>query len=217
MNNRKREFKRKSGFRDSKLFVIATEGEKTEVKYFQNMVSKEWYYNSRIHVEVIDREIPGRSPNHVIDLLNEFKKNYRLRSDDELWLVIDMDRWGDRLLSQVLTLCNQKSYHLAVSNPCFELGMLLHLKSLEGISDDEKERLQENRRISSSRRYIESQIINILGSYNRSNPDCSNFLPYVQDAITRAEHLDKNPEHDWPNELGARVYLLVRKIVSISQ
>ena len=56
MIREKREFKRKSGFRDAKLIVIATEGEKTETKYFREIVSKDWYPNSRIHVEVIEKK-----------------------------------------------------------------------------------------------------------------------------------------------------------------
>jgi hypothetical protein len=55
--------------------------------------------------------------------------------------------------------------------------------------------------------------LNILGAYNKSKPNTSQFLPNVRLAIIRAIELDTHPEHRWPNDLGSRVYLLVNQIL----
>src|SRR5260221_11407935 len=92
----KRQFKprvRGSGFRDAKLIVIATEGSKTEKKYFNDLASDDRYRNPRVHVEVLERTSTASSPNHVIEELNKFRSVFKLNKFDELWLVIDVDRW----------------------------------------------------------------------------------------------------------------------------
>jgi len=113
----KRSFTRRSGFRDSRLIIIAAEGEKTESKYFNAL--REITSNSRVHIEVLPRT-GSSDPLQVLEELNKFNTTYQLRkSDDALWLVIDVDRWGGKKLSEVSQLCLQKGYFLAISNPAF--------------------------------------------------------------------------------------------------
>ena len=70
--------KRRSGNRDAKLIVIATEGTKTEKKYFDSLV--EAYFIPNIHVEVLDRINGGSDPKTVLKTLDNFRKKYSLRS-----------------------------------------------------------------------------------------------------------------------------------------
>lgn len=204
---------RGSGFRDAKLIVIAAEGMNTEKKYFSDVVSKKYYYNPRVHVEVLHREETASSPNNVIKQLDEFRREYRLNKFDELWMVIDFDRWGIKVLSQIAAQCVAKGYYLAVSNPCFELWLLLHLKDLEEYKQTELDELLNNRKISKKRCLLEAELVNLLGSYNKSNPDTSKLLPYIYDAIERAKKIDTDSKLRWPNGLGTRVYLLADNIL----
>jgi hypothetical protein len=57
---------------------------------------------------------------------------------DVLWLVIDTDRWGDKQLSEVTSECVSKHFRLAVSNPCFELWLILHYEDSDSISKTAK-------------------------------------------------------------------------------
>ena len=80
MGRQKRSFTRKSGFRDSKLIVIATEGVKTEKKYFSDISTH--FKNSRIHVEVLIRDDDSlSSPEHILEELNKFYSEYGLSDD----------------------------------------------------------------------------------------------------------------------------------------
>jgi hypothetical protein len=202
----KKEFIRRTGLRDAKLIVIASEGQRTEPKYFTDLKNK--FLRSSLHVEILDRFVSASSPSHVLAHLNKFKTKYKLGRDDELWMVIDVDRWREEKLSDVAGKCRDKGFLIAVSNPCFELWLLLHLDEFDHYNEEQKNRLFQN-----SQRFIEREIRQILGSFNKSNLDTSKFLPYVENAVIRARILDINPNSRWPNSLGTRVYLLVEKIL----
>ena len=46
--------------------------------------------------------------------------------DDSLWLMFDIDRWGEKNISEICRQARQKQYQLAISNPCFEVWLYLH-------------------------------------------------------------------------------------------
>ena len=211
----KREFKpryRKSGFRDCRLIIISTEGTRTEKTYFEEMASPRYYHNPRVHVKVLDRLTNASSPHHIMAMLNAFQKEFSLKKDDELWMVIDLDRWRNRELSTVAAQCQQKCYELAVSNPCFEFWLLLHVKSVSDYTEEELQEFEENQYVSPERTCLEKELVNVLGSYNKARLNASAFLPFVDNAIQQAKVLDTHPEHRWPNCLGTRVYRLAESI-----
>ncbi|HNB54895.1 MAG TPA: RloB family protein [Anaerolineales bacterium] len=205
---------RQSGYRNPKLIIIAAEGTHTEKRYFEDLATS--YAQSNIHVEVLERVDTGSDPETVLKVLDKFRAQYSLRMDtDELWLVIDVDRWKEKQLSEVGSLCAQKNYGYAVSNPCFELWFLLHLKSLSEYPEETLQAFRENKRPNAkhSRTRLELELVALLGGYSKANPDTGQFLQNVQVAIDRAKALDINPEHRWPNDLGTRVYLIAEKII----
>lgn len=205
---------RPSGFRDSRLIIIAAEGAETEKKYFEDLASQ--YENRRrVHVEVLARSTQASSPKHIMRMLDQFKREYLLKPADELWMVIDRDRWQEQELSDIAAQCKQKQYQLAVSNPCFELWLLLHIKSLSDYTPQVLQELAENRHVSANRTRLDQELLDLLGSYNKQNPDMTRFLPFVETAIKRARELDVCPEHRWPNNLGTRVYLLAESIKTV--
>lgn len=203
---------RATKLRDSRLIVVATEGV-TERRYLQTLISPEFFQKSRIHVEVLDERDPTKSsPEHVITDLDKFKREYRLDSDDQLWMMIDHDRWGDAKLDHIARLANQKGYNLAVSSPCFELWILLHLESWERFGNEQKLALLDQGK-QRGRTNLESRILESLGSYNKSNPKCERFVENVHVACARARQLDIAPETRWPQGLCTRVYRLAEEIL----
>lgn len=199
----KRTFTRKSGLRDSKLIIIATEGEKTEKAYFNGIAFSTIYRHSGVHVEVLERLDGGSDPKNCLRSLTKFKSEYHLNSNDELWLVCDVDTWGDRKLSEVNQLCRQKGYKLAVSNPCFEIWLLFHhIKVSE--SNDEFGAL--------ACIHITEKLKDVLGAYNKSNLKIEDFINQVPAAISEAKALDK-PAEAWPNGVGSKVFAIVESIL----
>ena len=187
---------RRYNIRDARLFVIATEGAKTDESYFKI------FNNSRIKIAVIPTGLENDSaPQYVIERLNEFTEEYTLNEDDTLWLVLDVDRWGTKNLSSVYRQAKQKKYRLAISNPCFEAWLCLHLGDLD--PDD------------TSSKDFKTRLRSILGSYNGSNLDVAPFVKRIQDAVRRAKELHPNANENWPQTPGSHVYRVVEMILKV--
>lgn len=204
-------------FRDARLIVIAAEGKDTERIYFEALANK--YINPRVHVHILKREKEEQnnsSPKHVLRQLVDYEKQYELESDDELWLVVDRDRWTDEMLSNVATKCAQDYYlHIALSNPCFELWLLLHLVDVALLSPEERQLWIENRRASKNANpYLKVLLRQAMGSYHEANYDAEMLIEHVGEAIDRAKSLDTNLTDRWPQTLGTRVYLLAESVMN---
>lgn len=208
---------RREAFRDARLIVIASEGKDTERIYFKALAKE--YTNPRVHVHILKRsedEKNNSSPEHVLEQLNEYKCQYELEADDELWLVTDKDHWTEAMLSRVATECMQDvSMHMALSNPCFELWLLLHLVDVSSLTPEEQLLWMENRRKSkSSNPYLKVLLRQKMGSYHESAYDVLTLIQHVEVAIERARLLDKNLADRWPQTLGTRVYLLAESVMN---
>lgn len=208
---------RREAFLDARLIVIASEGKDTERIYFKALAKE--YTNPRVHVHILKRsedEKNNSSPEHVLEQLNEYKCQYELEADDELWLVTDKDHWTEAMLSRVATECMQDvSMHMALSNPCFELWLLLHLVDVASLTPEEQRLWMENRRKSkSSNPYLKVLLRQKMGSYHESAYDVLTLIVHVEVAIERARLLDKNPADRWPQTLGTRVYLLAESVMN---
>ena len=208
---------RQEAFRDARLIVIASEGKDTERIYFKALAKE--YTNPRVHVHILERseaEQNNSSLEHVLKQLNDYKEQYALEADDERWLVIDKDRWTEAMLSRVATECTQDEYmHMALSNPCIELWLLLHLVDATSLSLEEQQQWLENRR--NSRRtdpYLKMRLRQEMGSYHEAAYDAQMLIVHVEEAKERAKALDKNPADRWPQTLGTRVYLLAESVMN---
>ncbi|HEY6327990.1 MAG TPA: RloB family protein [Blastocatellia bacterium] len=177
--------------RDTRLIVMATEGEQTEKQYFA------MFRSSRIQVRVIPSDGGLSSPRHVLERLDAYRNEFQIGGDDELWLMIDVDRWGDRNLSQVCSAARRKGYRLAVSNPCFELWIYLHFLDLTGAAMECS--------------WYEQQIRAHHGSYNKSNLAVDALKPLAGDAIGRARDA-ANEGHLWPASAGTDVFRVVEQV-----
>ncbi len=208
---------RREAFRDARLIVIASEGKDTERIYFKALAKE--YTNPRVHVHILERskdEQNNSSPEHVLKQLNDYKGHYELESDDELWLVVDRDRWTEAMLSRVATECAQDNFmHVALSNPCIELWLLLHLVDATLLTPEEQQLWMENRRKSKNADpYLKVRLRQEMGSYHESSYDAKMLIEHVEVAIARAKALDKNPADRWPQTLGTRVYLLAESVMN---
>lgn len=208
---------RREAFRDARLIVIASEGKDTERIYFKALAKE--YTNLRVHVHILERsenEQNNSSPEHVLQQLNDYKSKYDLEADDELWLVVDKDRWTEAMLSHVATECSQEvAMHMALSNPCFELWLLLHMEDAASLSPEEQEQWMKNRRRSKNADpYLKVRLRQKMGSYHESSYDALTLIAHIEDAIERARALDKNPTDRWPQTLGTRVYLLAKSVMN---
>ncbi len=120
--------------RDYRLFAIACEGhrEKEYLEQFEGI-------SRRVIVEYIKDEDypedPPSAPAHVLRRAIKYVESNALNDEDSIWLVMDVDKWGDKILNEIHDYCQQQSnWRIIISNPCFEIWLLYHTRvNLEGI------------------------------------------------------------------------------------
>ncbi len=189
----RRKFKRPIGQRRyKKLFVIASEGAKTEPQYFKMLNA----IDSVIHFKCLKNKHDS-SPNGVLKLMKGHIRSNSLKKTDEAWLVIDKDRWTDQQINQLYSWSEEKdSYNLALSNPKFEYWLLLHFENGSGIS---------------SSRNCSERLERYLPDYNKDIQE-TKLKPKIRQATERAKAKDTPPCPDWPRRTGTTVYKLVEKL-----
>lgn len=200
MGKRQR-FERRVAFRfTKKLFLIASEGAETEPSYFEE-------FKLRVSRDSIIRVKLVANPNHkshpiaVLKRLAAAAKEMGTKPGDELWLVIDRDAWSEPDLNTVCVAAKKNGFHVALSNPCFELWLYLHLKENRNFID---------------RHQCQRELENVCESYaknGKSGYDAKSLIAEVHKAIGRAKSLDLRPQDPWPKTQATRVYLLVEKLL----
>lgn len=208
-SRRKRPLDRELHQRDTTLCVIAVEGAKTEAIYFKIFSDpRQPTFNKRVQVvPLIDDENHRSSPEALLERLDDYRKKNDYTDADQFWLVCDLDHWEDHgKLQTALTNCKQRKYCIAVSNPNFELWLLLHFESdLNGIL---------GLSLGDQKSAITDRLRQILGGYSKNRFQVDMLVPNVQTAITNSENLDNPPTTGWPNSVGTTVYRLVKWICS---
>ena len=212
MRNRK-SFERPEGVRSSRLVVIASEGKETENIYFEQL--KASLHASGVQIEVLRRDSNESSPEHIYRQIQDFAAKYDMDEDDQLWAVVDKDRWTEKMLSGVAKKCSQNKYFIfCLSNPCFELWLILHLEDVAQYAEEDREKLSENKKIKrNGYTWTKNRLRELMDGYSESKYEVTKLLPEIEKAIERASKLDSNPNDRWPQSVGTRVYRLVNSIL----
>jgi len=192
--------------RDYKLFAVACEGEKREPEYFK-LFSR---MSKKIKVDVIedivsDEDIAGKyrhahrsSPQWVLDRAVRYIDKVSLIDEDELWFVIDTDRWAEKQIRNLANYCNEHAnWNIAISNPCFEVWLYFHKSS----------------KIEDSPSKTCEQLKHEISTFEKGGYHPYKFIPYLHDAIDNAENADKNPVHFFPEYKTTKVYLLAKALL----
>ena len=141
---------------------------------------------------------------NVTDILN----NYEITFDKEidyLCLVVDRDpeSFTEFQFDDVLKTCKQNNFEFLISNPNFELWLLLHF---DDIHDLDNEKLLKNEKINpgskSSIRFIPNELRKCLGTYKKSRYDVTLLIKNIDKAIKNEKnYCESLPE--LKNELGS--------------
>ena len=112
-----------------KTLYIFTEGEKTEVNYFEakarEINSRERYKRRKLRIEVIGT---GRNTLSLVDKALEYIENNGVDCNlDECWVVFDLDDFN-RDFDNAINKAEANKIKVAYSIASFELWYLLHFK-----------------------------------------------------------------------------------------
>jgi hypothetical protein len=184
----KRSFQRRTpSLSYRKRFVVATEGDQTEPRYFAMFNGK----NSTVQVVLLKGK-KKTAPSQVLDRV----KREEIRKGDQAWLVIDRDNWEEEELNEVSRECGEHGCRMALSNPHFEYWLLLHFEDGNGVNSGNcTHRLKSH-----------------LPNFTKNHVETKKLRPRVDDAVERAENKDNPQCPDWPKVTGTTVYRLVKEL-----
>ena len=187
---------RRAAFKKTKrLYVIATEGAETEPIYFQEFHPGR---DGAFRLKILGNPNHKSRPTEVVQRLIAYEKRERPGKDTEFWAVIDRDAWTEQELRSAWDLiAERKNYHLALSNPCFELWLWLHRKPNRPFYD---------------RHDCQRALARDWPEFSKSSFEASSLIAVVPVAIHRAEEMDTALDEPWPAHQGTRVYRLVRQL-----
>ncbi len=222
-----------------KLYLIVAEGAETEPKYFLKFkkIYGRQLGKSNLHIEFIDRTDPTKSYlTHVLETLDNFclelSSEYDLKAYDELWIVIDTDdheKTKDEIVRLQDKCDSEQGYKLGLSNPCFELWMILHFADYTDIVYEKTDgRLNANTTIKEHIEAFPKKIrpgeckelfkhIHTVNNYSSQLYDKLTEPVHVHNAIKRARRLGGCSPKDsrYPDEIGTELYKLMSKLLPL--
>ncbi|MCB0522316.1 MAG: RloB domain-containing protein [Lewinellaceae bacterium] len=189
-----RSYKKSTGkHRDARCFFIIAEGEREE-DYFLWFEQK----SKRIRVEIIEREGKASAPKHMLGRLQKFLPENAVQPGDQIWFVLDVDRWERESIEELRSLCTDyPGWATAISNPCFEVWLLFHFNDkISGKATASKEFKQ------------------LLHEVTPGGYSIVKFAPKIESAAANARDADPTPEHDYPDTPATtKVYRLADEML----
>lgn len=212
MPRKNRIYKKAGGqFRDATYKLIIGEG-KAEEQYFNGLLPFiEEESHKRIKLKVFPYQDSDSALKHLVTKAIAFRSDFSdfTKGRDEVWIVADKDLSTDYQLAQALKQTQAEEMNLAISTPCFEIWLLLHLSDLTTTTYDLNPVFNDkpNRKAAQN---CEKELKKILDGYNKTNIPMTKLTPYIQVAIERAKVMDDGG--DLPSNIGTKVYKIVEQL-----
>lgn len=178
------------------------------------------------------------SPQNVFDKMVKFKNahdneyDFSKHKDDEFWIIMDVDDHTDKTIidksgisnfkkwNDILSQCKENNFNYAVSNPFFELWLLLHHDDAKTNDEDTDNDIQwavTNTHAYQSTDHFKNRLSALGAKLDKKHIDPNHYdKDKICQAICRAKALDTEPPCDYPMQLGTTVYRLLENIEQIS-
>lgn len=166
-----------------KTLVVFCEGEKTEPQYLLAL-RQEPFVKDAAAVDIrVETGRGGAVPLTLVTLASAARAKSAAEEDeiDEFWCVFDVE-WprNHPHLPETIAKAEAHDIRLAISNPCFELWLILHYRNHGGWLD--------NSAAVTLRRRLD-------GSTSK-NVDATKYMSLIEGAVQRAADLDTRHERD---------------------
>lgn len=184
-------------------------------KYFENYANNEIYLDEiyNIIVDIFKSDIFSDLAEKVLEYLNNQMNllDYNPKID-KINLIIDRDKnsFKDFQYDSLLEDCKEKNISLYVSNPSFEVWLLMHFDEFDYLDFD---KLLENKRVGTSkkaRKYADKMLSEISG-YDKTNLNFSNFIDKVDAAIEREKNYCEDIQ-ELKSNVGSNVGILITEL-----
>lgn len=192
--------------RDYRLFAIACEGQKREPEYFKVFR----HFSQKIAVDVIEDIVSEEealtlnavksAPLWVLDRAVRYIEKEGLNDEDDLWFVMDIDRWSVEQLREIANYCDRyPNWHIVLSNPCFEVWLYFH----------KQQNIDKSKSISCA------DFKNEISTFDKGGYHPLTYIPFLPEAIANSKAADNDGAHFFPNFKVTKVYQLGEAILQV--
>ena len=198
------------------LIINNIENNETLIKkaedYINSYVADEINCNeiSNIIVDIFKDEVFEQLADNISNYL-EIQKNVLDYNPeiDVINLIVDRDKgnFKEEQYDNLIIECEKKNIKLYVSNPCFEVWLLMHFDEFEKL---DFKKLLENKRVNSSkkaRRYADKKLSEIIG-YDKASLNFNDFVDRVDLAIKQKKKYCEDIL-ELKNNIGSNVGILI--------
>lgn len=194
MTHRQKPLRRSPGTRiERRRILVVCEGENTEALYFDGV--RRTLRLSTASIRVLGL---GGDPTYVVRRAVDDRDDY-----DEVWCVFDVEAPRSHAnLADALALAERKNVNCAISNPCFELWLVLHFRDQHAYVENDA---------------IQHQLVECRCAYDRKhkNFDFAMVWATYQTAMDRAAALDARQIRDHPRVQDRNPWTSVHKLVDV--
>lgn len=177
------------------LVVVAVDATRPESLYFEYLRPRP---DIALHVLRIEGCQPESALPRVLSELAAWKRHQRFGSNDQAWVVADQSGISEAALDGYYRRAQNQCIRLALSNPCFELWLWLHV--------------QPNRAFASAE-HCRRAVSTHYPDWSRLQPRAARLIALTAPrAIERARRIDR-PEDPWPKSQSTRVFRLVEYLL----
>lgn len=203
------------GLEPKSKYYIVPEGDNTEIQYFCGVRDNAQELGIRPLIEIIpienDEEEFGQS--HPKRKLSNFDKDLRSgkftydNEIDKVCFVIDRDpqNLSEKQLDDFINNCKKNNYEVYLSNPTFELFLIMHDNRV--LKLDRQEMLENRREGRKRKRFLEKKLLEYF-ECNKTNLNFEKFKPNINKAIKNEKQFCEEL-NGLKNELGSNVATLL--------
>lgn len=224
----------------SKIIFLSCESSVTEEEYFNMIMTLFAEVKTKImFISVVEDAVHTRKkyrteeqwsslgknrPKQLVDKIDAFKAEkkeiyeFEKYPEDEFWIVTDVDNnlsanWIDEW-NEALASCTQKGYHYAISNPFFEIWLLLHHDDAK--MEDKKWAVTDGHAYEPTNHFRERlRVLNVPLKDKKHISEKDYTKEKIQTAIRRAAALHIQNGDKYPKYFATTVYLLLQKIIEM--
>jgi hypothetical protein len=166
--------------------LVVCGGRRTEPAYLDGL--RRTTENAALQIRAV-----GRSPVQLVDYASGLAST---RDYDEVWCVVDADQFD---VEQAHRSARVGDVELAVSSPCFEYWLLLHLRDVRRQFRDCRE--------------VTEELLRHLPAYDKTGLRFGDFADGIADAVTRARTLHDGTTAPYPNP-SSGIWRLVERLIA---
>jgi hypothetical protein len=162
--------------------LVVCEGAVTEPDYLRGL--ERWARNHTVQIDIpLDHGVPLTLVRRAEALADQARSAAKREDDaflayDEVWCVFDIDEHPN--IDDARQLARARGIQLAVSNPCFEIWILLHFRESPGARH---------------RHDLRRMVGQYLPGYDK-HLDFARVAPGLDDAVRRAQRLDRDAQDE---------------------